>query len=129
MSKKLTSAGQIQKGDTLLIDGEPCKASSIQVSRPGKHGHAKVRIEGVGLIDEKKRVIVMPGHDKVEVPIIDKKNAQILSVTGDTANVMDMETYETFDLKVPEELKDEVVAGAQVVYWTIMEYKVLKQVK
>ena len=129
MSKKLTTAGQVNKGDTILIDGEPCKVSGIQISRPGKHGHAKVRLEGVGIIDNKKRVLVMPGHDKLEVPIIDKKNAQVLSVTGDTANVMDMETYETFDLKVPEELKDEVVAGAQLVYWKILEYKVLKQVK
>ncbi|MBW2963188.1 translation initiation factor IF-5A [Candidatus Woesearchaeota archaeon] len=129
MSIKLTTAGQVQKGDTVLMDGEPCRVTSVQISRPGKHGHAKVRMEGVGLIDEKKRVIVLPGHDKMEVPIIDKKSAQVLSINDDMANVMDMETYETFDLKIPEELKDQVVAGGQIVYWKIMSYKILKQVK
>ena len=129
MSTKLTTAGQIQKGDTVLIDGEPCKVTSTQTSRPGKHGHAKVRMEGVGLIDSKKRVTVIPGHDKMEVPIVDKKSAQVLSVNGDLANIMDMGTYETFDLKIPEELKNEVVAGAQIIYWKIMDYKILKQVK
>ena len=42
MSIKLTTAGQVQKGDTVLIDGEPCRVTSVQISRPGKHGHAKV---------------------------------------------------------------------------------------
>ena len=129
MAIKLTTAGQVQKGDTVLLDGEPCKVTGTQTSRPGKHGHAKVRMEGVGLIDGKKRVIVIPGHDKIEVPIIDKNSAQVLSVNGDVANVMDMETYETFDLKIPEELKAEVVAGAQIIFWKMMDYKIMKQVK
>ena len=129
MSIKLTTAGQVQKGDTVLLDGEPCKVTSTQTSRPGKHGHAKVRMEGSGIVDGKKRVVVIPGHDKMEVPIIDKKSAQVLSINGDMANVMDMETYETFDLKIPDELKEEVAAGVQVVYWKLMAYKLLKQVK
>ena len=127
--KKLVTVGQVQKGDTIIIDGAPCRVVSLQVSRTGKHGHAKVRLEGVGLIDEKKRIIVMPGHDKVDSPIIDKKTAQVLSVSDKTANVMDMETYETFDLEIPEELKGQVVAGAKVIYWKIMEHKLLKQIK
>jgi len=129
MSKKFTTAGQLKKGDTVLIQGEPCKVTGVQISRPGKHGHAKVRFEGTGIVDGKKRIEVMPGHDRVEVPIIDKKSAQVLSVNNGTANVMDMETYETFDLDIPDELKDQVAAGGQVIYWKIMDYKVLKQVK
>ena len=78
--------------------------------------------------DEKKRIIVLPGHDNVEVPIIEKKNAQVLSIAGDKANVMDNETYETFDLAIPEELKGEVVEGANILYWTILDDKVMKQV-
>ena len=100
-----------------------------QTSRPGKHGHAKVRLTGVGLIDEKKRVIVVPGHDHIDVPIIDKRNAQVLSIAGDKANVMDSENYETFDLKIPAELKGQVVEGCTVLYWIILDDKVMKQVK
>jgi len=129
MAEKLTTAGQVQKGDTILMEGEPCRVVSVQISRPGKHGHAKVRIEGMGIVDEKKRIEVMPGHDKVEVPVVDKKAAQVLSINGEMANLMDMETYETFDLKIPEELKAQVVAGSQIVYWKIMHYKLMKQLK
>ena len=129
MATKMASVGSLQKGNYVIIEGVACKVSDTQVSRPGKHGHAKVRMSAVGLIDGKKRVVVMPGHDNVEVPIVEKKNAQVLSITGDTANVMDSETYETFDLKIPEELKGQVVEGCTVLYWEILDDKVMKQVK
>lgn len=129
MDTKFASAGSIKEGSNIVLEGVACKVINVQISRPGKHGHAKVRIEAVGLIDEKKRLVVMPGHDNVEVPIIDKRNAQVLSVHGDMANVMDSETYETFDLKIPEELKDSLVEGVQVLYWQILGEKILKQVK
>lgn len=129
MTTKIVSANNVQKGSFIMIEGAACKVVDTQISKPGKHGHSKVRISAVGLIDEKKRIIVMPGHDSVEVPIIEKKNAQVLSVQGDMANVMDMETYETYDLKIPEELKGKVVSGISVLYWTILGEKVMKQIK
>ena len=126
---KKVHAGSIKPGSYIVVDGVASKAVDIQVSRPGKHGHAKARITAVGLLDGKKRVTVMPGHDLVDVPIIGKKNAQVLSITGTTANLMDSETYETFDLPIPEELQGEVVEGCTVVYWVILTDKVIKQVK
>lgn len=129
MAVKLTSVGSLTKGKYCIIEGAACKIADIQTSRPGKHGHSKVRLVAVGIIDGKKRDVVMPGHDNIEVPVVEKKNAQILSVHGDVANVMDMETYETFDLKIPEELKSEVSEGVTVLYWVILSDKVMKQVK
>lgn len=127
--KKLVSAGSLKKGDTIIIDGVPCKVTETTTSRPGKHGHAKVNLTAVGMLDGKKRNIVLPGHDKVEAPIVEKKNAQVLSVSGNTANVMDTESYETFDLEIPEELKEQVKEGVEVLYWILMGIKVIKQVK
>ncbi len=129
MSTKQASVGSLKRGNYIVLDGVACKISDTQVSRPGKHGHAKVRLSAIALIDQKKRVIVMPGHDNVEVPIIEKKNAQVLSIQGNTANVMDSVTYETFDLEIPEELKGQVVEGATVLYWVVLDKKVMKQVK
>ena len=129
MAVKNVGANTLKSGSYLVIEGAACKVNSIQISRPGKHGHAKMRIEGIGVIDGKKRIIVIPGHDNVEVPIIEKKNAQVLSVQGDSANVMDAETYETFDLKIPEELKADCQAGTNVLYWKVLSDKLMKQVK
>ena len=126
---KLVSVGSLKKGDTIIIDGAPCKITETTTSRPGKHGHAKVNMMATGILDGKRRNLVMPGHDKVEAPIIGKKTAQILSISGNTANVMDMESYETFDMEIPEELKGEVTEGKEVLYWIIMGANVMKQVK
>jgi translation initiation factor 5A len=126
---KLVDVGGLKKGDTLIIEGAACKVTDVSVSRPGKHGHAKVNLMAVGLLDGKKRNLVLPGHDKVEAPIIEKKNAQILSISGDKANVMDSATYETFEMDIPEELKAQVKEGVEVLYWEIMGVKVMKQVK
>lgn len=126
---KMVSANNVQKGSFIILDGAACKVVDVEISKPGKHGHSKVRVSAVGLTDDKKRVVVMPGHDNVEVPIIEKRNAQVLNVHGDMANVMDSETYETFDLKIPDEFKEQVAEGASVLYWTIMDEKVIKQVK
>ena len=127
--KKLVSVGSLKKGDTIIIDGVACKITDTSTSRPGKHAHAKVNMMEVGLLDGKKRNLVMPGHDKVETPIIEKKTAQVLSVAGDKVNVMDTASYETFDLDVPEEFKDQIKEGSEVLYWVIMGSKVIRQVK
>ncbi len=123
------SIGTLQKGNFVVIDGAACRVSDTQTSRPGKHGHAKVRLTATGLIDGKKRVIVSPGHDHIDVPIIEKKTAQVLSISGEMANVMDAETYETFDLAIAPELKEEVIEGCSILYWEILDDKVMKQVK
>jgi len=125
---KVVDVSTIQKGSYMLIEGDACRVNSVQVSRPGKHGHAKFRIEAIGMIDGKKRDIVMP-HGSVEVPIIEKRTAQVLSISGAKANVMDSETFETFDLDIPEEMKEQVVEGCNVLYWVVLNSKVMKQVK
>ncbi|MBI4439971.1 translation initiation factor IF-5A [Candidatus Woesearchaeota archaeon] len=129
MATKPASVGGLQKGSYVVIEGAACRVVDTQTSRPGKHGHAKVRLTAVGIIDDKKRVLVMPGHDNVDVPIIEKKTAQVLSIKDNVANVMDAETYETFDLAVPEELRGTVVEGCEILYWVILSDKVMKQVK
>src|SRR3989304_7801233 len=102
---KVTGVNQLKKGSYVVLEGVACIVQDTQTSRTGKHGHAKVRIVATGIMDGKKRDVFMPAHDNVESPIIEKLDAQVLSVTGDMANVMDMNNYESFDLKIPEELK------------------------
>jgi len=127
--RKLVSIGTLKKGDTIIIDNAPCKITDTATSRPGKHGHAKVNLTAVGMLDGKKRQLVMPGHDKIEAPIIEKKSAQVLSVSGKKASVMDMESYETFEMEIPEDLEGEMKEGVEVLYWTLTGIRVIKQIK
>jgi len=126
---KLASASSLKKGSYIILDGVACVVRHIQLSKPGKHGSKKARIEAIGILEGQKKIVVMPGSDNVQVPIINKENAQVLSINGDIANVMDLKTYETFDMKIPEELKNQLKEGDQVLYWVVINDKIIKQVK
>ncbi|MBI2508285.1 translation initiation factor IF-5A [Candidatus Woesearchaeota archaeon] len=119
----------LKPGRYVVIDGIACRVNKMDISKPGKHGHAKCRVEAVGLIRGEKKVIVLPGHDKIDSPVIEKKSAQVLSVHGDIANVMDEENFETFDLKIPEELEGKIESGAKILYWMVLDERVLKEIK
>ncbi len=127
--RKQTDVGSLRVGGFVLLDNIACKIIDVQTSKTGKHGHTKCRIEAVGIINSEKKIFVKPSSDKIDIPIVEKKSAQVLSVHGDVANVMDSETYETFDIKVPEELKGKVKEDTNVIYWIIMDEKVIMQVK
>ncbi len=126
---KLVEAGSLKPGSYVIFNNAACVVKNVQTAKTGKHGSAKCRIEAVGIVDGQKRIELYPAHDNVYVPIIEKKNAQVLSVHGDKANVMDTENYETFDLDIPEEFKESIKEGSQVVYWIVMDRKVIKQTK
>jgi translation initiation factor 5A len=127
--KKVTTAGNLKVGGYVIFNGKACVVKSIQTSKTGKHGHAKSRIEAIDMVDGQKIVQIFPSHDKVDVPIVEKRNAQILSLAGETANVMDLESYETFEMKIPEEMKESVKEGIQVLYWIVLGQRVMKQTK
>ena len=70
-------------------------------SKPGKHGSAKARVEGTGVFDGQKRNFTQPVDAKVWVPIVNRKQGQVVSVSNDDMQVMDLETYETITMRVP----------------------------
>ena len=103
--KQLAEVRTLRVNRYMIIDEEPCKIMSITTSKPGKHGEAKARIEAIGIFDRQKRSVVHPVKHKIHVPIIDKRNAQILALMGDQVQPMDLETYETFEMLIPAEYK------------------------
>jgi len=127
--KKIINVNTLKKGSYVIIDEEPCVVQDIKTSSPGKHGSAKVNITAVGIIDGKKRNIIKHSGDDIEAPVIEKKDAQVLSINNDRAMVMDMQTYESFEIEVPEEFQGKVSEGSIVLYWDVLNYKILKQIK
>ncbi|OGS48864.1 MAG: translation initiation factor IF-5A [Euryarchaeota archaeon RBG_16_68_13] len=116
MSWEQAEIRELKVNRYIVIDEEPCRILSIQTSKPGKHGEAKARLEAVGLFDEQKRSIVHPVTHKVRVPMIDKRKAQVLSIHANVAQLMDMETYQTFELTVPAELQEKLAPGQETMY-------------
>jgi translation initiation factor 5A len=114
--KTVNEVRNLRVNGYLIIDDEPCKILSISTSKPGKHGEAKARIEAVGLFDGTKRSIVHPVKHRVGVPMIDKRQGQVITASGASAQVMDLETYETFEMVVEEEFQDKLEAGQDISY-------------
>jgi translation initiation factor 5A len=127
MAYKLINAHDTKEGSAIIIEGAPCIVRSNDISKTGKHGASKCRIGAIGVIDGKKRIVAVPGHERFEVPLIEKKKGQILSISGDKASIMDSESFESFDISVGEELENEIGEGKQVEYWVIDGVKVLKR--
>ncbi len=128
MAFKLISATEARSGATILVDGVACVVKSNDISKTGKHGHAKCRIEAVGIIDGKKRVFVTGGHERLEVPMVNKNKAQVLNLVGeDKASVMDLESFETIEVPMMDDLKGEIKEEDQVEYWDIDGVKIIKR--
>lgn len=122
------SMKDIKVGRFLLIDGIPCKVVDIETSSPGKHGSAKMRVTAIGIFDGQKKTLLQPSHADVEVPVIKKKKAQVVSVGEDSAQLMDSETYEVYDIKITDEFKGKLTAGAEVEVMEAMGRKALSRV-
>lgn len=129
MSLKLVNATELRSGSFAMIDNSPCIIKNVDISKTGKHGASKCRIEAIGIIDEKKRITVMPGSERVSVPLIEKKRAQVLSFDKQTnkARVMDLETFETLELPVASDLIEDIKENAQVEYWNVEGEKIIKR--
>lgn len=129
MSIITTSAKELKKGKYVIIDDIPCKVVNIDSSKPGKHGAAKMRITGIGVFTGQKKVLLSPSDAEVTVPIIERKTVQIMSVSGNTANVMDTETYEMYDIEVPKEYVDKLESGKEAVILEAMGIRKFERLK
>ena len=127
MPLKVVDATALRIGSYIIIEGEAYIVKSMDVSKTGKHGHAKVRFEAIGVLSGRKKVMVVPGHERFDVPMIEKRKAQVLSIIGDRASLMDSESFENFELNIPEELKEQVQDGMSVELWNIEGQKVIKR--
>ncbi|MFA5395776.1 MAG: translation initiation factor IF-5A [Methanogenium sp.] len=114
MSKTQTEIGKLKEGRYVVVEDEPCKILGIATSKPGKHGAAKARIDVVGIFDGVKRSIVQPVTAKAFSPNVERKMAQVISVSGNTVQFMDVKDYEMFELDATDEELKGIEAGAEV---------------
>lgn len=122
MSKPV-DVGSLRVGGYIIVDNEPCRIVDITKSKPGKHGSAKARVVAIGVFDGGKRSFVKPVGATAEVPMIEKRTAQVFAVMPSSVQLMDLETYEYIDAPFPEEvdLKAKLATGVEVEYWRILD--------
>jgi translation initiation factor 5A len=126
-----TSVGSLKTGQHLVIDGAPYRIVSLEKSKPGKHGSAKARIVAINVLDNSKKSIVSPVNAKVDVPIIEKRSAQIVYMEEASVQLMDLENYEAFFTSKPseEDIANQLSLGAEVEYWKVLGTTKIVRVK
>jgi translation initiation factor 5A len=129
MDKTTASIKDLRPNGFVMVDGVPCKVDRVDVSKSGKHGAAKARLEAIGLFDGRRRSVVKPGDESVDIPIVLRREAQILSIVGDKVQLMDMVDFSVFELDIPEEQKGKLVAGSEIAYFEVADMKTIKQIK
>jgi len=103
MARQQTEVRDLDEGSYVMIDDVPCKIDSYSTAKPGKHGSAKARIDARGVFDGRKRSLSQPVDAKVWVPIINRKQGQVIDVRDDEIQVMDLESYDNFVMKAGDE--------------------------
>lgn len=131
MNTKVVEVKELKVGKFVMIEGEPCKVMSIQTAKTGKHGSAKARVEGIGILNNQKRSFVSPAESKIEVPIMERKSAQVLAFMGNVVQLMDLDTYGTFELPKPgpEDIEGTLVEGVEVDYIEVVGKKKIMRVR
>lgn len=120
---KPAALSDVKIGSYIIIDGEPCRIIEYDKSKPGKHGSAKARVVATGVFDRGKHSMVSPVSAGIEIPLIEKKTGQIISINQDQniIQLMDLETFETFDVPPPDdEIKNKLNEGDEVEYWKVL---------
>ncbi len=126
MALRIINAIEAKPGTNIVIEGVAYTVRKIDISKTGKHGSSKCRIEAVGMINDQKKIIVVPGHERFDVPMVNKNKAQVLSI-GDKVSVMDLENFETIELECPEELRSQIAENDNVEYWDINGERIIKR--
>lgn len=129
MEKTVATIKNLKPGSFVIIDDAPCRVEKVEVSKTGKHGSSKARVEAMGILDGRRRSLIGPADEDVDVPILLRKKAQVLAIVDGKAQLMDMETYEVFELDIPEEMKGQIQAGTETNYFEVVGIKTLKQLK
>ena len=114
--------GSLKVGSYIIIDKEPCRIVSYDHSKPGKHGSAKARVAAMGVFDGSRHCLVSPVSANVEVPLINKRSGQVISISGQALQIMDLESFEVFETSaVEEEIRDKIRQGGEVEYWQVLD--------
>ena len=119
---KPSELGDLKVGSYVLVEGEPCRIVDYAKSKPGKHGAAKARVVAIGVFDSVKRSFVRPVSAQVDVPLIEKRGGQVISLLPNSVQIMDLENYEIFEAPQPEDkdIKSNMASGVEVEYWRIL---------
>ncbi|HIP57406.1 MAG TPA: translation initiation factor IF-5A [Ignisphaera aggregans] len=131
MSVTYAELGDLKEGSYVIIDGEPCRVVEISRAKTGKHGSAKVHLVAIGLFSGSRKTLVGPVDQRIEVPIIEKRVGQVTALFDNLVQIMDLETYETFEVEKPNDpaIASKLAPGKEVEYWVVLGKRIIVRIR
>ncbi|XP_071805615.1 eukaryotic translation initiation factor 5A-1-like [Asterias amurensis] len=79
----------LRKGGHVMMKDQPCKIVEMATSAPGKHGHAKIHLVGIGIFSGKKQEVICPSSHSMMVPHVKREDYQVIGVWDGSMNLLD----------------------------------------
>ena len=111
----MISTSDFRKGMKVEFKGEPCEIVDFQHVKMGRGGaivRTKLKNLKTGAVLEE----TFRSGEKLDPPGLEEKSMQYLYSQDELYYFMDMETYETFNIAIPEEFEGELEPGKEIQY-------------
>ncbi|KAJ5107720.1 hypothetical protein N7456_004395 [Penicillium angulare] len=77
---------RLRKTGHMVINGRPCKIVKVSSARTGKHGQTKIHFLGIDIFTGRKFEDIVPSTNDSDVPIIHRKDCQLVCFATDGAH-------------------------------------------
>jgi len=124
---RVAELGSLKEGSWINIDGEPCQIVEVIHSKTGKHGSSKARLVAMSLFTGTKKTLMAPTNSNIEIPIIEKRSGQVISISTSGVQLMDLESYEVFESPMPTDIQ--IQPSSTVEYWRALGKVKIMRVK
>jgi len=97
-----TDTNRLKPGSLVMIKGFPCKVTNTTTAKPGKHGSAKVILDGKDIFTSKAYNCTYHAGDMVDAPIVKRVEYTLLNIDEDALELLDNNGEIKSDVNLPE---------------------------
>ena len=105
---------RLKKGSYLLHRGEPYEVIDMGIVVTGTHSHSKTKATVKGVFSGTTEILIKSHHETVEELDIIRKKATVISISGESIQVMDSVSFETKDGVA--EYPNDISEGDEITY-------------
>jgi translation initiation factor 5A len=97
---------RLKSGSYIVHKDQPHRVLKNNIVVTGTHSHTKNKLEIQNILNDKYETLVYPPHERLEDVEITRKKAQLLAMQENQAQIMDLQSYETFNAALKDSLED-----------------------
>jgi translation initiation factor 5A len=116
----MANAADLERGKFFEHKGELLQVLRKGVISVGTHSHTKLSFTVCDLSGKREKEMILAHNDKVDMVDIMKKKASVIAKSGNSIQIMDAQTYETYDALCEPDILETLNEGDEIIF---IEYK------